>query len=234
MNEESQRHDEGSDGCICRKSTRREFLEKTVALGAGALAGMALPDASRGAESNPSAPPVSIPDVSILMRSRDAYLVGVTGSDLIEVKLADVLKFHGYCAGGVAFAFRAAQEAFKVLYGSEVPVRQAVKVQTSHHCCQAGALAYITGARSDFGAERSVGDLVLIPPESMRITFIDKRGKGQVTLRPLFNPHDTFRPMFQRVIKEEDFAPKVQQALREAVQEYLNAPADRLFLIERG
>jgi hypothetical protein len=223
----------GSGDCACR-STRREFIKRSSALGVGVLAVAALPLTVSGAETVPSNPPVPIPDVSIRMKSRDSYLVGVTGSEIIEIKLADVLKFHGYCAGGVAFAFRAAQEGFKVLYGNELPVRQGIKVQTAHHCCQAGALAYITGARSDFGAERSVGDLVLIPPESKKIVFIDKKGKGQVTLRPLFNPHDTFRPMFQRVIKEEEFAPKVQQALREAVQEYLHAPVERLFQVERG
>jgi len=40
--------------------------------------------------------------------------------------------------------------------------------------------------------------------------------------------------MFQRIIKEEDFAPKVRQTLQAAVQEYLNGPVDRLFQIERG
>ncbi|MDD5203796.1 MAG: FmdE family protein [Desulfobacterales bacterium] len=223
-----------SDDCICRKSTRREFFKKTAAMGVGVLAGAALPHLAAGAETPLSNPPVTIPDVSIRMKSRDSYLVGVTAGDVMEIKLADVLKFHGYCAGGVAFAFRAAQEAFRVLYGKELPVRQSMKVQTSHHCCQAGALAYITGARSDFGAERSVGDLVLIPPEEKKIVFIDKKGKGQVTLRPLFNPHDTFKPLFRRVIKEEDFAPKVRQALQKSVQEYVNGPVENLFQIERA
>ncbi|PKN28151.1 MAG: hypothetical protein CVU64_14745 [Deltaproteobacteria bacterium HGW-Deltaproteobacteria-21] len=232
MHKDEQEHGNASyesDDCICRKSTRREFFKTTAVLGVGVIAAAALPHHAAVAETA-----VSIPDVSIRMKSRDSYLVGVTAGDVIEIKLADVLKFHGYCAGGVAFAFRAAQEAFKVLYGNELPVRQSIKIQTSHHCCQAGALAYITGARSDFGAERSVGDLVLIPPEEKKIVFIDKKGKGQVTLRPLFNPHDTFKPLFQRVIKQEDFAPKVRQALHEAVQEYVNGPVEKLFQIERA
>lgn len=228
-NQEYRNLSDGSDDCVCSEATRREFFKKTAALGVGVLAAAALPHQASGAEA-----PVSIPDVSIRMKSRDSYLVGVTASDIIDIKLADVLKFHGYCAGGVAFAFRAAQEAFKALYGKELPVRQSMKIQTSHHCCQAGALAYITGARSDFGAERSVGDLVLIPPEEKKIVFIDKKGKGQVTLRTLFNPHDTFKPLFQRVIKEEDFAPKVRQALQQAVREYVNGPVEKLFQIERA
>ncbi len=225
-----------SDDCLCSSSNRRDFLKNTAAIGIVALVSTGMSALPAGAQNSGTGSnlPVSIPDVSILMKSRDSYLVGVTASDVIEIKLADVLKFHGYCAGGVAFAFRAAQEAFKVLYGKELPVRQSIKVQTSHHCCQAGALAYITGARSDFGAERSVGDLVLIPPEAKKIVFIDKKGRGEVTLRPLFNPHDTFRPLFQRVIKEEEFAPKVRQALREAVQEYVNSPVEKLFQIERS
>ena len=237
MQKENQEYKDLSDGvddCICRKSTRREFFRRTATLGLGALAGTALSHLPAGAENRVSNPPVPIPDVSILMKSRDSYLVGVTTSDIIEIKLADVLKFHGYCAGGVAFAFRAAQEAFRALYGKELPVRQSMKVQTSHHCCQAGALAYITGARSDFEAERSVGDLVLIPPDTKKIVFTDKKGKGEVTLWPLFNPHDTFVPLFRRVIKEEDFAPKVHQALQKAIQEYLNGPVEKLFQIERG
>ena len=74
----------------------------------------------------------------------------------------------------------------------------------------------------------------MIPPEAKKIVFTDKKGKGEVTLRPLFNPHDTFKPLFRRVVKEEDFAPKVRQALREAIQEYLNGPVEKLFHIERG
>lgn len=222
--------------CASLERDRREFLKGTAVLGV-VLGGMLLPQTAETVEIANAAkghPPVTIPDVSILMRSPDAYLVGVSSSDVIEIKLVDVLKFHGYCAGGVTFAFRAAQEAFRVLYGSELPVRQSMKVQTSHHCCQAGALAYITGARTDFGAGKSVGDLVLIPEETKKMVFTDKKTGKQVTLRPLLNPHDTFVPLFQKVTKEHDFAPKVQQALREAVQEYINAPVERLFQVERG
>jgi formylmethanofuran dehydrogenase subunit E len=178
--------------------------------------------------------PVHIPDVSIFVKSPDACLVGVTNKDIMEIKLADVPKFHGYCAGGVAFAFRAVQEAFKVLYGNKVPLRQSLKVQTSHHCCQAGALAYITGARENFGAERSIGDLVLIPKEMKKLVFTDKKSKRQVTLRPLFNPHDIFKPLFRGVKKDPSTAPKVRQVLNQAVREYIHGPAEKLFRIEKA
>jgi hypothetical protein len=226
-----------SCSCVSNDRGRREFLKKTVTLGVGVIGGAMIHEKGLTAETTKAIagqPPVPIPDVTIFMRSPDAYLVGVSTSEVIEIKLVDVLRFHGYCAGGVAFAFRAAQEAFRVLFGNELPVRQSMKVLTSHHCCQAGALAYITGARSDFGAERSVGDLVLIPKETKKIVFIHKKTGKQVTLRPLFDPHDTFKPMFRRVIDEHDFAPKVQQALRDALQEYINAPVERLFQIEHG
>ena len=136
-----------------RDSTRRAFIRNFAALGAGVLAGINLfpksvsaqhtKDAARidGGENKPQGdPPVRIPDVSVRMRSPDSLLLGVTTSEIIEIRLADVLKFHGYCAGGVAFSFRAAQEAFRILYGDNLPLRQNLKVQTSHHCCQAGAL----------------------------------------------------------------------------------------------
>ena len=226
----------GPCSCDSNDAGRRAFLKKT-ALGVGALGGAFAYQWAQTAEKPDAAvaqAPVPIPDVSIPMRSLDAYLVGVSSSEVIEIKLVDVLKFHGYCAGGVAFAFRAAQEAFKVLFGSELPVRQSMKVQTAHHCCQAGALAYITGARTDFGAERSVGDLVLIPKETKKIVFIHKKSGKQVTLKPLFDPHDTFVPLFRGVIKDHGTAPKVQQVLRDAVQEYIHAPVEKLFQIERA
>ena len=166
-------HPASACSCDDNRGTRREFLKKT-ALGVGLMGGTFVHSWAESAEkqnAEPAQAPVPIPDVSIRMRSLDAYLVGVSPSEIIEIKLVDVLKFHGYCAGGVAFAFRAAQEAFKVLYGSELPVRQALKIQTAHHCCQAGALAYITGARTDFGAERSVGDMTLIPKETKKIVL---------------------------------------------------------------
>jgi hypothetical protein len=104
------------DNCICKGGSRRDFLKGTVAIGMGLVMSSApnksaLADDSQNIESKQA--PVSIPDVSIFMKSPDAYLVGISTSDIIEIRLVDVLKFHGYCAGGVAFAFREAQEAFK-------------------------------------------------------------------------------------------------------------------------
>lgn len=233
-------HQEGQN------STRRCFIRNCAALGVGAFAGTGLfagvaggqnaqsaQKTAAGAERAPGEPPVRIPDVSIRMRSPDSFLVGVTASEIIEIKLVDVLKFHGYCAGGVAFSFRAAQEAFRVLYGETLPIRQNFKVQTSHHCCQAGALAYITGARTDFGAVSSRGDLVLLPEDMKKIVFIDKKTAKNVELSPRFNPHDIFAPLFQKVRKDPSFAPQVQKALNEVIQEYLSAPADKLFLLAK-
>lgn len=223
--------------CLCKSSSRRELLKGTVAIGmglivSGVLTESAFAEVPQNIKSKQA--PVSIPNVSIFMKSPDAFIVGISISDIIEIKLADVLKFHGYCAGGVAFAFREAQEAFKVLYGNKTPIRQNIKVETAYHCCQAGALAYITGARSDFGAERSVGDLILIPKAKQKIIFTDNKTGDKVTVKPLFDPHDTFKPLFRRVINEPEIAPKVQQALREAVREYTYAPVEKLFTIERG
>jgi hypothetical protein len=224
------------------ESTRRAFIRNWAATGAGALVGISLFPKSGGAKNPkdtakieggekkpPGDPPVRIPDVSIRMRSPDSLLVGVTTSEIIEIKLADVLKFHGYCAGGVAFSFRAAQEAFRVLYGDTLPLRQNLKVQTSHHCCQAGALAYITGARTDFGAIPNRGDLVLLPEDMKKIVFIDKKTGKNLELRPRFNPHDIFAPLFQKARKDPSFAPQVQKALNDAVHEYLSAQAEKLF-----
>jgi len=230
-------------------STRRAFIRHCSAIGAGALAGITLfPEiagsqhtkdstkSEEGGKKPQGDPPVRIPDISIRLRSPDSFLVGVTASEIIEIKLAEVLKFHGYCAGGVAFSFRAAQEAFRILYGESLPIRQNFKIQTSHHCCQAGALAYITGARTDFGAVSNRGDLVLLPEDMKKIIFTDKKTAKRVELIPCFNPHDIFAPLFQKVRKDPSFAPQVQKALNDAVQTYIYGPTDSLFQIlpERG
>jgi len=178
--------------------------------------------------------PVAIPDVAIRMRSLDSFLVGVTSSDEVEIRLADVLKFHGYCAAGVALAFREAQEAFRLLYGDRLPLRQGIKVQTAYHCCQAGALAYITGARTDFGALVSRGDLALIPAETKKVVFIDKKTGKSVTLLPLVDPHAVFSPLFQKVRKDHGIAPQVQKLLNETVQNYINSPPEKLFTARLG
>jgi hypothetical protein len=107
--------------------------------------------------SNKKVLPVRIPQVKIRMKSPNSELFGFTPDGIVEITCAEVLKVHGYCGGGAAFAFRMAQEAFKVLYGDQLPIRQAIQVKTSHHCCQADALAYITGARGNYGAFRSQG-----------------------------------------------------------------------------
>jgi len=137
--------------------------------------------------------------------------------EIIEITYAEVLKFHGYCAGGAAFAFRMAQEAFKALYGDQLAVRQDIKVQTSHHCCQAAALAYITGARSDFGAFRSQGDLVIIPEEEKKTIFTDKPSGRIVALKMHLNPHDTFHPLFKKAMNDPETAPQVHKALNEKI-----------------
>ena len=92
-------------------------------------------------------PAVKIPKASIFMKCPQCALFGITVNEKVEITLAEVLKVHGFCALGGSFSFRAAKEGLKLLYGSELPTRHKIKVQTSHHCCQASALAYITGAR---------------------------------------------------------------------------------------
>jgi hypothetical protein len=139
-------------------------------------------------------------------------------------------KFHD----GVVFSFRAAQEAFRILYGDTLPLRQNLKVQTSHHCCQAGALAYITGARTDFGVISNRGDLVLLPENMKKIIFIDKKTGGKVELRSRFNPHDIFAPLFQKVRRDPLFAPQGQETLNDAVQEYIYSLADHLLQLIPG
>jgi hypothetical protein len=64
-----------------------------------------------------------------------------------------------------------------------------------------------------------------------KIVFIDKKTGKKVELSPLFNPHDIFAPLFQKVRKDPSFAPQVQEALNDAVQRYTYGPADRLFQI---
>lgn len=216
--------------------TKRNFLKGALGAGLGALtmiesavAGDRTTDASKGESSGGKAGTVRIPEVSIRMRSPDSMLVGISATEVIEITLADVLKFHGYCAGGVAFSFRAAQEAFKVLYGDRLPVRQNLKVQTSFHCCQAGALAYITGARTDFGAIPNRGDLTLIPEERQIILLQDKETGEKAVLKARFNPHYIFSPLFQRVRKDPGFSPEVRKALNDAVEEYIHGPVENLF-----
>jgi hypothetical protein len=206
---------------------RRQFLATTAFLGGGAhllaTRNSLAQDGKNWGDVIQTAP-VHIPYASIRMRSPNSALFGITSDEVIEITYAEVLKFHGYCGAGAAFAFRMAQEAFKALYGDQLPVRQNVKVQASHHCCQASALAYITGARSDFGALRSQGDLVLIPEEEEKTVFTDKTRGDTVTLKMHFNPHHIFEP---------GFALQVHKALNEKIYEYLTAPADTLFTIEK-
>jgi hypothetical protein len=66
-----------------------------------------------------------------------------------------------------------------------------------------------------------------------KIIFIDKKTGKNVELRPRFNPHDIFAPLFQKVRKDPSFAPQVQKTLNEAVHEYLSAQAETLFLFAR-
>ncbi len=212
-------------------SSRREFLGSVPLL----CGGLALLNASGYAdakENKAGVPAVKIPERSIFMKLPESALYGITVDGKIEITLNDVIKVHGYCVGGGAFSFRAAQEAFKLLYGNELPVKHKIKVQTSHHCCQAAALAYITGARRDYGAYHSQGNLILLPVEDKKIIFTDIPSSRSVTLRPLFNPHDTFEPLFKRTKKEPGFAPEVSKVMNEKIDEYLNAPIEKLFIVE--
>lgn len=210
---------------------RREFIGTAMAI----CGGFALMNACGHAEAKKgkdNTPAVPIPVRSILMRSPESALFGVTPDETVEITLAEVIKCHGFCAGGGTFSFRAAQEAFAVLYGKSLPTRRKIQVYTSHHCCQAFALAYITGARTNYGAYGSHGDLILLPEDEKKIVFIDKLGGRSVTLRPLFNPHDTFSPLFQKTLKDPGIAPQVHKVLNEKIEEYLTAPTEKLFIIE--
>lgn len=211
--------------------SRREFLG-AVPLLCGGLALLNVSGHADAKEDKAGVPAVKIPERSIFMKLTESALYGITIDEKIEITLYDVIKVHGFCVGGGTFSFRAAQEAFKLLYGSELPVRHKIKVQTSHHCCQAAALAYITGARRDYGAYHSQGNLILLPVEDKKIVFTDIPGGKSVTLRPLFNPHDTFEPLFKRTKKEPGFAPEVSKVMNEKIDEYLNAPIEKLFIVE--
>lgn len=213
---------------------RRRFLASAALVSGGSLllASCAAPAPPRGGKGpEETTPPVAIPHAVIRMQSPNSALFGITTDGVLEITLEDVVRVHGYCAGGAAFAFRLAAEAFRALYGDRMPVRQDIRVQTSHHCCQAMALAYITGARTDFGAFRSRGDLVLIPEQERRAVFTDKPSGKTVAFALALNPHDTFEPLFKKAIANPEFAPEVRRALNEKIEEYLTAPAERLFTI---
>lgn len=178
-------------------------------------------------------PAVKIPKASIFMKCPQCALFGITVDEKIEITLAEVLKVHGFCALGGSFSFRAAKEGLKLLYGSELPPRHKIKVQTSHHCCQAAALAYITGARGkDYGAFHAQGKLILLPAEDKKIVFTDIPSGKSITLRPLFNPHNTMAPLLKRAFKDPSFAPEVTKVMNEKIQEYLTAPIEKLFIVE--
>ncbi len=178
---------------------------------------------------------VKIPNVSIVMKCPQCALFGTTPPDgKIEITLADVLKVHGFCALGGTFSFRAAKEGLKLLYGNELPIRHNIKVETSHACCQAAALAYITGARGkDYGAIHTRGKLIILPPEEKKIVFTDIPSGKSVTLRPLFNPHNTMSPLLKKAFKDPSFAPEVTKVMNEKIQEYLTAPIEKLFILEK-
>ena len=178
-------------------------------------------------------PAVKIPKASIFMKCPQCALFGITVDEKIEITLAEVLKVHGFCALGGSFSFRAAKEGLKLLYGSELPTRHKIKVQTSHHCCQAAALAYITGARGkDYGALHAQGKLIILPAEDKKIVFTDIPSGKSITLRPLFNPHNTMAPLLKRAFKDPSFAPEVTKVMNEKIQEYLTAPREKLFIVE--
>ena len=220
-----------------KRCDRRDFMKNTALAGIGALVMTGIASRAVSESKLPSTnnnPPVQIPDVRIKMRHVDAFLVGVSSSEVIEISLSDVLKFHGYCAAGVTLAFREAQEAFRLLYGDRLPERQGIKVHTSYHCCQAGVLAYITGARTDFGALVSRGDLILIPEEMKKVVFTDKKTGKSVTLLPQVDPHNIFVPLFRKVRQDNSVAPQVRKLLNDTVQDYIASPPEKLFKIQKG
>jgi len=178
---------------------------------------------------------VKIPKASIFMKCPQCALFGTTPPDgKIEITLADVLKVHGFCVLGGSFQFRVAKEGLKLLYGSELPVKHNIKVETSYACCQAAALAYITGARGkDYGAFHARGKLIILPPEEKKIVFTDIPSGKSVTVRPLFNPHSTMSPLLEKAFKDPSFAPEVTKVMNEKIHEYLTAPIEKLFILEK-
>lgn len=211
--------------------SRREFIGSIPVL-CGGLAVLQYAESAEAKDDHSLPPLVKIPERSIFMRLPASALYGITNDDKIEITLAEVIIVHGFCVGGGTFSFRAALEAFKILYGDTLPVRHKIEVKTSHHCCQAAALAYITGARTDYGAFHSHGNLTLLPEKEKKIVFIDKPSGQTVTLRPLFNPHHTFEPLFKKTKKDPGFAPEVSRVMNEKIEEYLTAPREKLFIIE--
>ncbi len=228
MNKETEEKRSGLS--ILSNQSRREFIGAASVI-CGSLAFLQHAGDAQAERGHSTGPLVKIPDRSIFMSLPASALYGITMDDKIEITLAEVIKVHGYCVGGGAFSFRAAQEAFAILYKDSLPVRHQIQVETSHHCCQAAALAYITGARKDYGAFHSWGNLILLPVEDKKIIFTDKPSGRAVTLRPLFNPHDTFEPLFKKTKNDPGFALQVSKVMNEKIEEYLTAPREKLFRI---
>ncbi len=192
------------------------------------IMGVAIPFANAAEK-----PTVKIPKASIFMKCPQCALFGFTPDAKIEITLAEVLKVHGFCALGGTFSFRAAKEGLKLLYGSELPTRHQIKVQTSNPCCQAMALSYITGAcGKDYGAYHARGKLIILPAEDKKIVFTDISSGKSITLRPLFNPHSTMAPLLKKAFKDPSFAPEVTKVMNEKIHEYLTAPIEKLFIVE--
>ena len=89
-------------------------------------------------------------------------------------------------------------------------------------------MVYITGARTDFGALMSRGDLVLIPEETKKVVFTDKRTEKSVTILPQVDPHGLFAPLFQKVRQDNSTADQVRKLLNDTVLDYINSPWEKL------
>jgi hypothetical protein len=128
----------------------------------------------------------------------------------------------------VALSFRAAQEAFKALYGDRLPAYQGVKVYLGTSVCYADTLAYITGARTDIGSPGVLGDFVLLPKDKKCIMFVDKRTGKKVTINFLINPLKTIKPIKRKALLNKKLLPKFQKMLNKAIHQYIFGPADFL------
>ena len=68
------------------------------------------------------------------------------------ITLKDLIKFHGHLCGGLVEAAVALKAAFEVIFPDGVVDRTDLRVVSSNSACGGDTAAYLTGARTRFGA----------------------------------------------------------------------------------
>lgn len=131
------------------------------------------------------------------------------------ITLSDLIKFHGHFCGGLVESAGALKVAFDKLFPNGIVDRTDLRIASNNSACGGDVAAYLTGARTRFGAH-------IIDPKLTESEFVVRQASTGETVRVRVKPdaYPTEVRVQMRKIESGNFKPEDIEIFQELQWDY--------------